>query len=245
MHPDPAAPHYDTAIEEWSSAFLHGLGTLIAGAALVVMVALSVLYGDALHIVCLGLFGGSMVSVYLASTLLHLTRGRLARTLGAPLDQQTGATVSRTWNVQRLERVLLECDHTAIYLLIAGTYSPVMGLAVGGAWGWSLFIIIWALVAVGLALRLGLRLRHPLLAVSLYLITGWVGLVAAVPLVQSLSPTGLALTLGGGVAYTAGVVFFFWQRLPFNHAIWHMFVMAGSGCHFLTVWHEVVPVAPA
>lgn len=227
----PVQSQYDTPIEEWSSASVHGLGVLLAVAGLVVMLPSTVLHGDALHVISVGVFGFAMVCVYSASTLLHLTRGHLA-----------GCETPR-W--QRLERLLLECDHTAIYLLIAGTYTPLMLLALGGVWGWATCAAIWMLAMVGVSVRLLLRLRQPLLSLSLYLLTGWIGLVALVPTVEALSFAGLTLVFAGGVAYTTGVAFFLWQHLAFNHAIWHAFVLVGTGCHFLAVWHEVVPAPSA
>ena len=215
---------------------VHGLGVLLALGGVTAMLSLAAMHGATLHLICLGVFGLAVIGVYGASTLLHLTRSHLAgRCRG------DAATMPHPrWH--RLERLLLECDHTAIYLLIAGTYTPLVLLALGGAWGWALFAAAWVLALTGMSLRLLLQLRHPLLSLTFYLATGWVGLVAMGPIVQALSIAGLALVLAGGVAYTMGVVFFLWQRLAFNHAIWHAFVLAGTSCHFLAVWHETMPL---
>ena len=233
----PTHPQCDTWIEEWLSAVVHGLGVLLALAGVTVMLSLAAMYGATLHLICLGVFGLAAIAVYAASTLLHLTRTHLATQ--RPGDA-TAPQAHARWH--RLERLLLECDHTAIYLLIAGTYTPLVLLALGGAWGWTLFAAAWLLALTGMSLRLILQLRHPLLSLSFYLATGWVGLVAIGPVLEALSITGLALVLAGGVAYTMGVVFFLWHRLAFNHAIWHAFVLVGTSCHYLAVWHETMPL---
>lgn len=234
-----ARHQFDTPVEEWSSACVHGLGALLAVVGAAAMLPVAARYGDALHVISLGVFGVGMIGVYGASTLLHLARAHLACCETPTRRADIDTMPKPRW--RRAERVLLECDHTAIYLLIAGTYTPMVLLALGGTWGWAIFVMIWMLALAGVSLRLLLRLRHPALSLSLYLVTGWIGLIALVPIVQTLSPTGLALVFAGGAAYTTGVVFFLWQRLAFNHAIWHAFVVAGTACHFAAMWHEVVP----
>jgi len=175
--------------------------------------------GEPLRIISAGVFGLCMLAVYFSSTLLHAVR------------------------VPRVQRVLLECDHIAIHLLIAGTYTPLMLVTVGGAWGWTLFGLVWTLAAGGIALRIITRGRRPLLAVGVYIAMGWIGVIGADRLVAAFTAAGLALIVAGGLAYTSGVVFFLWRRLPFNHALWHAFVLAGTICHYLAIWHEVASPA--
>jgi hemolysin III len=126
-------------------------------------------------------------------------------------------------------------DHSAIFLLIAGTYTPFTLVSLGGLWGWSLFGVVWGLAVAGIGLRLVLRRRPTGLFVALYLAMGWCVLAAAKPLVAALVPAGIALLAAGGAAYSVGVVFYLWRRLPYAHAIWHAFVLAGSASHFAAV----------
>lgn len=211
-----ALAHGESAAEELASTITHGLGAALAVAGLVLLVVVTAWTGEALRVVSAAVFGVCMVALYVSSTLLHAKRG------------------------PRWERVLLQCDYIAIYLLIAGTYTPLMLVGVGGAWGWTVFGVVWAMAIAGITLRLILGDRYPLIQVAGYLAMGWAGVVAIVPMISSLSPLGLALIGAGGVAYTVGVAFFLWHSLPFNHAIWHLFVIVGTLCHFMAVWREVL-----
>ena len=153
-----------------------------------------------------------MVLLYLASTLYHaLPAGRA-------------------------KRVFMKVDHRAIYVFIAGSYTPFVLGVLGGPWGWTLFGLVWALAAAGVALKAFDRLSHPWLSTGLYLVMGWLVLIAAVPLVEHMPMPGIALLVAGGVAYPAGVVFFMLDsRLRYAHAVWHAFVVAGTGFHFFAV----------
>jgi len=156
-------------------------------------------------------FGVALVLLYSTSTLYHaLTHARAKQVL----------------------RVL---DHSAIFLLIAGTYTPFTLVSLRGAWGWSLFGVVWGLAVLGVTLRLTLRRRPTALFLVIYLAMGWCALVALRPLIQALPASGLALLVTGGVAYSAGVAFYLWQRLRFHHAIWHGFVMLGSVFHYFAI----------
>jgi hemolysin III len=132
-------------------------------------------------------------------------------------------------------------DHVAIFLLIAGTYTPFMLVSLQGAWGWSLLGVVWSLAVVGIALRLLLNGRAHGLMVITYLAMGWVVIVAIKPLVATLAVGGLVLLVAGGVAYSVGVIFYKWRALPYNHAIWHVFVMVGAALHFFAVLFYVIP----
>lgn len=138
----------------------------------------------------------------------------------------------------RAKRVFLKLDHGSIYLFIAGSYTPFTLGALGGPWGWTLFGLVWALAAVGIALKSFDRLEHPWLSTGLYLAMGWLVVIAAVPMFERIPLPGIALLAAGGLAYTLGVVFFMLDsRWRFAHAIWHAFVIAGTGFHFFAVLH--------
>jgi hemolysin III len=201
--------------EEVANAISHGLGLALALAALPILVVAAAQRGGAAEVAAASLFTGTMALLYLVSTLYHaLPAGR-----------------AKAW-LQRL-------DHAAIYLFIAGSYMPFLLGVLSGAWGWSLFGVVWGAAALGVAAKLFNRLRHPLWSTGLYVAMGWVALVAAVPLVQRMSAGGLAWLVAGGVAYTAGaLVFLFDSKLRYAHFVWHLFVVGGSTCHFFAaLWH--------
>jgi hemolysin III len=197
--------------EEIANSLIHGLGLLAALAALPVLVVAASGRG-AVNVVGFTTFGVTMVLLYLSSTLYHaLPPGRA-------------------------KRVFLKLDHSAIYFFIAGTYTPFTLGALGGPWGWTLFGVTWGLAIVGAALKARSGLSRPWLSTGLYLVMGWLVLVAAVPLVEHVARTGVLLLVAGGLAYTAGVVFFALDsRLRYAHSVWHGFVVAGTSCHFFAV----------
>lgn len=204
-----------TPSEERANALTHGLGaaaSLIAGAVLVVLAAQT---GDAWRLVSAAVFSAAMLLLYTASAVYH----------GAP----AGAAKDR------LEIV----DHCAIFLLIAGTYTPFTLVTLRGAWGWSLFGVVWGLAVAGVVLKLIFRTRFALLSTLIYIGMGWLVVVAFGPMVAALAPLPLLLLVAGGVAYTAGTLFYHNHRIPYAHAIWHLFVLAGSACHFLAVSTQV------
>lgn len=203
-----------TAGEEIANALSHGIGCLLAVAALPLLVGVAARQGAA-SVVGASLFSATMILLYLVSALYHaLPAGRAKR-----------------W-FNRL-------DHAAIYLFIAGSYMPFTFGVLQGAWGWTLFGLVWAAALLGVAAKLLDRLRHPLWSTGLYVLMGWGALVAAAPLVQRMSGAGLAWLVAGGLAYTLGaVVFVFDSRWRYAHFVWHLFVMAGSACHFCAaLWH--------
>ena len=212
-----ALPRYNLG-DEIASSVIHGVGIVLSIAGLATLVAFAALHGNALTVVACAVFGTSLVLLYTASTLYHSV------TLAAA------------------KPALRALDHIAIYVLIAGTYTPFTLIALPPAWGWSLFTAVWSLALVGGALELGLLRRYHKLAVLLYVGMGWIGMIAFEPLSQHLHAGGTALLIGGGVAYTLGVPFYLWRRLPYHHALWHVFVLAGSVLHFLAVLLYVIPV---
>jgi hemolysin III len=210
-----AADRPQTPGEELANALSHGLALLLAVAALPLLVVRAVQTGTAANVVAAALFASTMIVLYGVSTLYHaLPAGR-----------------GKHW-LQRL-------DHAAIYLFIAGSYMPFLLGVLSGAWGWSLFGVVWGAAAIGVGAKLLNRLRHPLWSTGLYVAMGWVALVAAVPLFARLSSAGVAWLVAGGVAYTLGaVLFLFDHRVRYVHFVWHLFVMAGSACHFVAAyWH--------
>ncbi|UCE84937.1 MAG: hemolysin III family protein [Deltaproteobacteria bacterium] len=212
------APLYSAA-EEIAHAVTHGLGLILSAAGLVALVAAATLRGTTWHVVGCAVFGVTLVLLYAASTLYH------------------GVTSPRA------KRVLRQVDHAAVFLLIAGTYTPFTLVNLRGSWGFTLLALVWGLAILGVALHVAIPRGARRLSVPLSLAMGWLVVIALEPLVRSVHPEGLLLMVLGGVAYTLGVVFYTWRRLPYNHLIWHLFVMAGSACHFSCVLGYVIPPA--
>jgi hemolysin III len=202
--------------EEIANAVTHGVGALLAVAGLAVLVTIAAVRGTAWHVVGCSVYGSTLVLLYTASTLYHSIPNA------------------------RAKRALRILDHSAIFLLIAGTYTPFTLVNLRGPWGWSLFGVVWGLALLGIFLQTGRR-RHPVLAVVLYVVMGWTVVVAIRPLLHAIPPGGLALLVAGGLAYTAGIVFYAWKRLPYAHAVWHGFVLLGSALHFFAILMFVVP----
>jgi len=200
--------------EDIANSLTHGVGAVLAVAGLVVLALSASRGGTASSVVGCVVFGATLVLLYSASTLYHsLGHGRA-------------------------KAVLRALDHSAIFLLIAGTYTPFTLVSLRGPWGWSLFGVVWGLAVAGIALRLTLRRRPTALFVALYLAMGWCVVVAAKPLLAAVAPGGIALLVAGGLAYSLGVVFYAWRR-PYHHAIWHAFVLAGSAFHYAAVLRYV------
>jgi hemolysin III len=197
--------------EEIANSISHGVGLLAAIVATPFLIVAAWRFGPA-NVVGASVFAATMMLLYLASTLYHaLPPGRA-------------------------KRVFMKLDHGAIYVFIAGSYTPFALGALNGPWGWSLFGVVWGLAVVGVLLKAFDRLSHPWLSTGLYLAMGWLVLVAAVPLIHRVPMAGVAWLVAGGLAYTAGVAFFALDsRIKYAHAVWHSFVMAGTGCHFIAV----------
>jgi hemolysin III len=210
------APRYSLG-EEIAHSVTHGIGVILSIAALVMLVTFAALRGNAWHIVGAAVFGATLVFLYTASTLYHSIT-------------HPGA-----------KKVLRVLDHSAIFLLIAGTYTPFTLVSLRGGWGWTLLVVVWGLALLGILYKVTARRRFRMLSVLLYLAMGWLVLVAIEPMVTSVAAPGLWLLLAGGLCYTLGVAFFAWRRLPYSHAVWHLFVLAGSICHFFAVLLYVIP----
>jgi hemolysin III len=197
--------------EELANAATHGSGLAASLAGLPPLLWVANAHGDAWQFVACGVFAASLVLLYAASTIYH---------------------VLPTSPAKRVFRVI---DHVAIYVLIAGSYTPFTLGVLRGAWGWTLFGIVWGLAAAGVLHKTLLGFRFPRLSTLMYLGMGWLAVVAIVPLARALPVTGLGLLLAGGVCYTAGVVLYVRDHLPYRHALWHLCVLAGSICHYAAV----------
>lgn len=198
---------------EFVNALTHFLGFLFAMGGVPVLLTMASLNGTAVEVITFSIYSASLILLYLVSTLYHATPPG------------------------RVKEVLQALDHMAVYVLIAGTYTPFLVARLGGAWGWSLFVMLWTLAAIGIGLKIFYTNRYDLISTVAYILMGWAGMVAIVPLYRALPGISFALVLTGGVAYTAGTIFYRWESLPHNHGIWHVFCLAGSICHFIAVFY--------
>jgi hemolysin III len=213
--PSPGAMRPQTRGEEIANSLSHGAGALAALVAMPVLIVFASLDGTAGDVVGACIFAVTMLLLYTISALYHaLPQGRA-------------------------KRLFMRLDHGSIYLFIAGSYTPFTLGVLGGAWGWSLFGMVWGLAAFGVVVKAGNWLSSQWLSTGLYLLMGWLVLVAAVPMFERVSTAGLTWLVAGGLAYTLGVVFFVLDnRVRYAHFIWHLFVLAGTACHFFAVlWH--------
>lgn len=202
---------------ELANTLTHGIGLLCSVAALVLLVVFSSLRGHARHVVACSVYGTTLVLLYLASTLYHASRR------------------------PRVRRVMQIVDHAAIYLLIAGTYTPFAMISFGGTFGWWIFGVVWGLALLGVVYEIFFCGRFRFLSTVVYLAMGWLVVVIFKPLVHHIPTGGLTWLMAGGLAYSVGAVFYLWKSVPHHHAIWHLFVMGGSTCHFFAVMFYVLP----
>lgn len=207
-----------TALEEIMNAVTHGLGTLFAVIALGVLSAAAYMNGGTWHLTSSIIYGVSMVLLYLASTLYH------------------------SFTNQKIKDLFKIVDHSAIYLLIAGTYTPFTLIPLHGTIGWTIFTIVWSLAAVGIVFKIFFVKRFKVFSTLCYVGMGWFAVVMIKPLLASMHIHGLYWMLAGGAFYTIGAVFYLAKRIPFNHAIWHLFVIAGTVAHFIVVLKYVLPI---
>jgi hemolysin III len=204
-----------TPAEEIANSLTHGLGFCLALACLVLLVVFSALRGTVWHVVSCSIYGATLALLYLSSTLYHAVRS------------------------ERVKHVFNIIDHSTIYLLVAGTYTPYTLVPLRNHGGWVLFGLVWGIALVGIVYQSVFIHRFRVLSVISYLAMGWLVVFAIKPLVESLSVPGIIWLGAGGLSYTIGVIFYAWKR-PFFHAIWHLFVLAGSLCHFFGVLFYVV-----
>ncbi|MFS0863276.1 hemolysin III family protein [Fredinandcohnia sp. 179-A 10B2 NHS] len=204
--------------EEIANAITHGLGVLLSIPALVLLIVFAVKYGDAWHVVSFTIFGTTMFLLYLFSTLLHSITHPKAKKVFAILD------------------------HSAIYLLIAGTYTPFVLITLRGWLGWTIFGIVWGLAIIGIVFKVFFVEKFMILSTVFYVLMGWLIIVGIKPIYESIGFNGFMLLLTGGILYTVGAVFYVWQKLPYNHAVWHGFVLAGSAAMYFCVLFYVLDV---
>jgi len=207
----------ELSVEEFANTITHGFGLMLSLVGFAVLLGLAIARGGSMLIASCIVYGISLVTLYAASTVYHGTTS------------------------QELKRKLQLVDHCCIYLLIAGSYTPFGLVIIGGSLGQYLMILIWVFAAVGIAAKLVLQDRYPAISVVSYLIMGWLGVFAVQPLLAALGIVPIALAVAGGIAYTLGVIFFAWHRIPHNHAIFHVFVLTGSVLHYLAVVIYVIP----
>tara|TARA_B110000879_G_C11052860_1_gene463539 strand:- start:297 stop:938 length:642 start_codon:yes stop_codon:yes gene_type:complete len=200
-------------LEEWLNTFTHGLGVIAATVGLIfLLLKVEGIYGQ---FACL-IYGLSMILMFLSSTLYHWAKS------------------------PNLKALLKVVDHSAIYLLIAGTYTPFMLLAIGGWVGLAGMIIVWSIALVGITCKIFANQRFPKLSVITYLLMGWIAIFFIYPLYNALTTQGLWLLVAGGLCYTVGVLFYVAKKVQFTHAIWHVFVVAGCICHFFSIYYHVI-----
>lgn len=216
LRPPAVLPSY-TRAEEIAHGVTHGIGVVLAIVGLAALVAVAYRSGDVRRVVGFSIFGTTLILLYVASTLYH------------------------SIPIARAKPILRVLDHSAIFLLIAGTYTPFALVSLQGAWGWGILTAIWTLAVLGILLVSTPLRRYRAPAIVLYLTMGWLILVALGPLMRSLERGGLVLLVLGGILYTSGMIFYGWRRLPYHHAVWHLFVLMGSVLHFFAVLLYVGP----
>ncbi|MBO1003575.1 hemolysin III family protein [Pseudogracilibacillus auburnensis] len=202
--------------EEIAHAITHGIGAFLSIAALVLLIVFSSMNGNALLIVSVTIFGSTMLFMYTSSTIVH----------SLPIGK---------W-----KNIFLIIDHASIYLFIAGTYTPFLLIQLKGTFGWVLFGVIWGLALVGIILKLFFVKKFIILSTLFYIAMGWLIVIAWKPLTDVLHQQGIIFLVTGGIMYTVGAIFYVWNKVPYHHVIWHLFVIAGSTFHFFTVFFYVI-----
>jgi hemolysin III len=206
-----------SVVEEIINASTHGFGILLSIVGLAVLVAFASINGSPVLITSCAIFGGTLIFAYSSSTLYHAITN------------------------EKVKRIFRQFDHSAIYFLIAGTYTPIVLVLLEPTWGWTIFTIIWTTAIVGVILKFVYPHRFKKLSVALYLLMGWFVIIAIKQLMLNMQSGGLWLMLIGGLFYSIGVIFYAWKSLPYNHAIWHLFVLGGSISHYFMILFYVIP----
>lgn len=197
--------------DEWANCLTHAIGLVLSFIGLILLIQSPVRENDYWRLLNFTIYGGSLITLYAASTCYHAVRR------------------------PKLKRLFRIIDHCAIYVLIAGSYTPFTMLLLGGIWGWTLFSIIWSLAVLGIFMKLFYMHRFKILSTSLYLFMGWLVIIAVEPLMERFHSAGLYWLLAGGLCYTFGIIFFALDKRRFYHAIWHLFVLGGSICHYVAI----------
>ncbi len=201
--------------EEIFNSITHGVGVALSIAALAILVVIAAMKGNVWHVVSFSIFGSSLVLLYLASTLYH------------------------SFTKEKVKNLFARFDHAAIFILIAGTYTPFLLTALRGTFGWVLFAIIWGVAIAGVVIRSIYLTKFRKLMVGLYLAMGWMFVVAIGPMMKNLPGISILFLFLGGLMYSIGVVFYVWRNLKYGHGIWHLFVLAGSIMHFFSVVYSL------
>lgn len=204
--------------EEVANAVTHGIGAALSVAALVLLIIFSITKGTAWHVVSFTIYGVTMLLLYTSSTLVH------------------------AWKDGKVKDLFEIFDHSSIYLFIAGSYTPLLLIAVRGTLGWSLFGVIWGIALFGVIFKAFFTKKFLFMSTIFYVAMGWLIIVAWQPLVASIPTGGIVLLVAGGLMYTLGTLFYVWRGFPYHHAIWHLFVLAGSILHFFTVIIYLTPL---
>lgn len=207
-----------TRREEVANAITHGIGVLLSIAVLIILLVYSSMEGTVQHIVSFAIYGVTMFALYMSSTLVH------------------------SFPEGKIKDLFEIFDHAAIYLFIAGTYSPVLLIAIKGKWGWSLFGIVWGIAITGVVFKAFFAKKFLFLSTLLYILMGWMIVFAWNPLVNALPDQGILLLIAGGVLYTVGTIFYVWRGFPYHHAIWHLFVLGGTIAHFFAMFLYILPI---
>ncbi len=203
--------------EEIANAITHGIGALLSLAGLVLLIVFSSMKGTAWHVVSFTIYGVSMLLLYSCSTLVH------------------------SFKEGKIKDLFEFFDHSSIYIYIAGTYTPFMLIAIRGSLGWSLFGVVWGIALLGVVFKAFFVKRFLFMSTIFYLIMGWLIVIAWGPLVAAVPNPGIVLLVTGGLLYTLGTVFYVWRAFPYHHAIWHLFVLAGSVTHFFAILLYLLP----
>lgn len=209
--------HYYPPAEEKFNIISHGIGFVLSIFALIMLILKADRLGDVEHLVSFTIFGASMVLVYAASTFYHSAKSK------------------------RLRIRLNILDHASIYFLIAGTYTPFAIITLSGPRGWTILVIVWAMAIIGAILKIFYAGRYQLFSTIMYVVMGWIIVFAIRPLAESLSSAGLYWLLGGGISYTIGAILFMQNKIPFNHAVFHVFVLLGTFAHFVCIYYFLLP----
>lgn len=211
----PVSVYSDT--EEIFHTISHGIGTVLSIAGLAILVAFATLNGNGWHIASSSIYGATLILMYSASTLYH----------GIPHS--------------RAKQIFQQLDHAAIYLLIAGTYTPFLLVNLRQDWGWLLFAIIWSVAITGITFELSNYKPFQRISLWLYMLMGWMIVLAIKPMLENVAAGGMVLLVAGGLAYTIGAIFYVREQLPYHHLIWHLFVLTGSSLHFFSILFYVIP----
>lgn len=201
--------------EEILNSITHGIGALLSIAALIILIIIAGRHGDIWHLVSFSIYGSTLILLYLSSTLYH------------------------SFTSPKVKNLFARFDHISIFLLIAGTYTPILLTSIRGVWGWSLFGVIWGLAIVGAVIRAIYLHRFRKLMVAVYLLMGWMFVLAGKQIYLHLPSISLSFLLWGGIAYSVGVIFYMWRKLPYSHGIWHLFVLTGSMLHFFAIYFSI------